>query len=744
MAITFQSYTQAQGFTVSSLTPSLPTNATGQVMLALLNLTGASSTPVITTPSGWTLIIDSGVFGIGVKRAAYYKLGDGSTGTVVWAFDQTIRGNVDIVVYDGIDTAGPIDTSSFKNDTSTTTTHETATLTTALANEMLVVMWTAADTGISFSDSAQVPNTRVNLAGTTGSAERPTLIADTIQAVAGATGALTATTNSGTQGQAIAVALKPAPNPSVPVLTYPNGGESLTAGAAVTITWTPSTSATAAQASLKYNLDYSANFGSTWTSIVALTSAGVTSYAWTVPATVGSGYLVRIRSNDPALSLYSLAYDLSDSPFSVVAETAPGAPVITAPIAGSANNKAVNVTVSWVHQGGAGNPQVAFTLQWSRDNFASHTATVGPTTTGTQSTSIDFSAETAGATISVRVKTQGVTLYSAYSSIRAFVVASVPATPNITAPTAGSPPTVPLPTITFTEADTFVSRKIRITQGGTEVYNSGDVVSTALSFASPFSFANGTAYVLFLSVKNVYGLSSAEDSETFTASYAGPATPTLSATGVNEGGYVLLQVTNSDSPTYNELWRYVSTAAIGTAIKVGATLPKNAGFSDYHAASGITYKYFVRAYNSTGLFSDSAASSAVGITLPNLFIHAVSRTSTDSNTDGAAVSLLNTEGEWTPQEIRTSVRLLGRTHPAALLGQAVWQRLSVTVIITVYGQVDLILALWRKQATGSLICVRDQSGNRIFGKMSEPVVQDQSAYLILTFEIIESASVEGL
>jgi hypothetical protein len=744
MAITFQSYTQAQGFTVSSLTPSLPTNATGQVMLALLNLTGASSTPVITTPAGWTLIIDSGVFGIGVKRAAYYKLGDGSTGTVLWAFDQTIRGNVDILVYDGINTASPIDTSSFKNDTGTTTSHLTTDLTTAQANAMLVVMWATADTGISFSDSTDVPNTRVNLAGTTGSAERPTLIADAIQAVAGAAGVKTATTNSGSQGQAIAVALKPAPNPSVPVLTYPNGGESLTAGAVVNITWTASTSPTADQASLKYNLDYSANFGSSWTSIVALTSAGVTTYAWTVPATAGAGYLVRIRSNDPALALYSLAYDLSDNPFTVVAETAPGVPIITAPTAGSANNKAVNVTVSWTHQGGPGNPQVAFTLQWANNAAFTSPTTVGPTTTGTQSTSIDFSAQAHGTTIYVKVKTQGVSLYSEYSSIRSFIVASLPATPNITAPTAGSPPTVPLPSITFTEADTFVSRKIRITQGGTEVYNSGDVVSTALSFTSPYSFANSTAYVLYLSVKNVYGLASAEDSETFTASYAGPATPTLTATAVSEAGHVLLQITNSDTPTYNELWRYLSTAAASTAIKIGAGLPKNASFSDYHPVSGLTYKYFARAYASTGLFTDSTVSSSVGVTLPNLFIHAVSRTSTSGNTDEGAISLLNTEGQWRPEETRTAVNLLGRTNPVALLGQAVGQRLSVVAVVIPYSQIELLLALWRKQKTGAVICVRDQSGNRIFGRMAEPRVQDQSSYLLVTFEVVETATVEGL
>src|SRR6185369_6842274 len=95
-------------------------------------------------------------------------------------------------------------------------------------------------------------------------------------------------------------------------------------------------------------------------------------------------------------------------------------------------------------------------------------------------------------------------------------VASPPATPNITSPTAGSPPTAPDQTIVFTEASAFVSRKLRVEIASVESYNSGEVSGTATSFASPYPFANGVAVTFFLSVKNSYGLWSAEDSETVT------------------------------------------------------------------------------------------------------------------------------------------------------------------------------------------------------------------------------------
>jgi hypothetical protein len=214
-----------------------------------------------------------------------------------------------------------------------------------------------------------------------------------------------------------------------------------------------------------------------------------------------------------------------------------------------AKNKASVVTLSWVHGGGAGNPQTEFTLQWSRDGFASHTATVGPTATATQSTTIDFSAEAVGAVITWRVKTKGFSLYSLYSANAAFVVASLPTTPNITAPTAGAPPTTPNPTIThtITSGEQQIARRVRITQGGSEVYNSGWEPTTSLSLVSPFAFANGTAYTLLLAIRNQFGLDSAEDSETFTPAYSGPGKPSLRVTAVNEGGYVLLDT--SFSPT---------------------------------------------------------------------------------------------------------------------------------------------------------------------------------------------------
>jgi subtilisin family serine protease len=70
-------------------------------------------------------------------------------------------------------------------------------------------------------------------------------------------------------------------------VTFPNGGETLTAGNVATITWTWSGSFGTV------NIDYSTNGGSTWTSIVSGT-ANDGSHAWTVPSTATTQGRVRV------------------------------------------------------------------------------------------------------------------------------------------------------------------------------------------------------------------------------------------------------------------------------------------------------------------------------------------------------------------------------------------------------------------------------------------------------------------
>jgi len=91
-------------------------------------------------------------------------------------------------------------------------------------------------------------------------------------------------------------------------LTAPNGGGSYIAGDSISVTWT------SVGTFSSFDLEYSTNNGSSWTSI----ATGVTSpYAWTAPSTVSSQYLVRVTGNGA-----TTVTDTSDATFSVALQSA--------------------------------------------------------------------------------------------------------------------------------------------------------------------------------------------------------------------------------------------------------------------------------------------------------------------------------------------------------------------------------------------------------------------------------------
>lgn len=609
LMITFVDSTEGSAWGPSSIDVSLPSNAANQVMLAFVNVNDANGDPTspnITTPSGWTLVIDNGSSAPGFRRACYSKAGSGATGTVTWNFDRGIRGQVDIVTYDAID-ATPVNASSFKQEAFLQTNHTNQSLTTTADNCMLVGFWADGNTGIQFNGASGM-TTRVSVLAPSGGTTRPALIADVIQGSTGTSSSYTATTSANTSNVSmIMVALKPHQGPSTPILTFPTGGQTLTIGAVVNITWNQSTSPLIAQSAINYEIDYSADNGISWANIVSFTSAGVGTYAWnTTGRTAGSGYRIRIRAHDGTNVLFSLTYSISTA-FTLATETAPNAPTNLSPSSGAVD-KTSTIRLSWVEADGAGNPQTEATVQWSHDNFASHTVTI-VVSSANLFTDVDFSGESVGATISWKVKRKGVSLYSIYASVVSFVVATAPAAPNITAPTAGSPPSSPTPTITFTEASTFTDRRMRVVVGGTQLFDSGWVNSTSLSFTSPYPFSP-VSTTLFLKVRNQYLLESTEDSETFTATFTGPLVPSTTITVDNVNGFIQIEITNPSggtTPDENDLYRYESTQTKANAIRVGRSVAVNGTFRDYGVASGKTYNYFVRAkVLSTGLFTDGS------------------------------------------------------------------------------------------------------------------------------------------
>ncbi|HOW27988.1 MAG TPA: fibronectin type III domain-containing protein, partial [Elusimicrobiota bacterium] len=106
--------------------------------------------------------------------------------------------------------------------------------------------------------------------------------------------------------------------PGVPTVTYPNGSESLAAGAGETITWSAATDADGD--TLYYDVDYSTDNGGTWVDI----SSGIasTSCSWTVPSAATTQGLVRVRAYD---GIQFGNFDPSNANFTITVGQVPGA-----------------------------------------------------------------------------------------------------------------------------------------------------------------------------------------------------------------------------------------------------------------------------------------------------------------------------------------------------------------------------------------------------------------------------------
>ncbi len=137
--------------------------------------------------------------------------------------------------------------------------------------------------------------------------------------------------------------------PSVTV-TYPNGGETLTGGGSANVTWTSTGSISTV------DIDYSANGGSSWTSVVTGT-ANDGSYTWAVPAVATTQGRVRVTGggvNDISNANFTINYtppagDYATVPYSTGFEGGSLDQYWTA--TSSANGRILDTTANTPHSG---------------------------------------------------------------------------------------------------------------------------------------------------------------------------------------------------------------------------------------------------------------------------------------------------------------------------------------------------------------------------------------------------------
>ncbi len=170
-------------------------------------------------------------------------------------------------------------------------------------------------------------------------------------------------------------------------ITSPNGGETLSRGTAVPITWSYTGTPGGSVKIELYN-------GSTLSGTIAASrplSAG--SYSWTIPSTqaIGSNYRIKITS-----TTNSAISDTSDGPFTI---TSPSI-TVTSPNGGETLFRGAVVPITWSY---TGNPGANVKIQIYKGIFLSRTITLStPLSGGTYNWTIP-STQSAGSTYKVKV-----------------------------------------------------------------------------------------------------------------------------------------------------------------------------------------------------------------------------------------------------------------------------------------------------------------------------------------------------
>lgn len=755
----------SQGSALNTITVSAtpPVNDESEIVLA--HVFGAFSNALITPtipspPAGWNLSpegesVNAGngtssgfAFPITAFYALFWRAGPVPIAPVSFTFNNTSSAKSFLFLFldvlTGADTVTSLEAAG-KNGT-TGTSHSVTGGTTTLNDCLLIAAWSGVDnTFQSFNNPIEfIPpatmNAGVSTSGRVGSL--PDLlawgfqVAEQFKSSAGAIGSRTATSNGSNAGLECAshiAAIRPYQGPSKPDVIKPATGETITKGINYTLQTNPATDPDTPQGNLTYTWEYSSNNGISWTAI-GTGAAGVLTMAWNTAAlATGTSYRIRCRASDGVNTGF---WDVTGA-FTIAADVIPGPPTMLLPNGGVLDRQQ-NQTISWLFND-TGDVQTERTWEWGTDGSTfpnvSTLATADMTIAITGGAGILASRGQKFHRVKVKDNAGNASVYSDVSN---FLAGDKPATPNLTAPTFASPPTQSFPTFTFTSASAFTHRRLRLMQGGQEVFNSGIVASTSLSFTIGYGLSDGLEYTAFLSVLGTDGLWSDEDSETFTPAFTGPAQPTIEATGDNTLGAIQIAVTNSDTVDRNEIWRREQGQAASAAIRLTKTLAEDGTFIDFLVKSNVTYVYFARAYNVSDLFTDSAEDSA-SVALVRLHLNVATKSeSTSNSTATLSVSLDNQAPmDYKKEVVRGRDMFVGRTKPTTAFTQSSKQSLRTDVIIRniSFSEMRILRAIY--EANGDLF-IRDQFGNGFFTKLINLPETDSFFVLNTILDLSES------
>ncbi|MCM3589623.1 hypothetical protein M4D58_03135 [Brevibacillus borstelensis] len=392
---------------------------------------------------------------------------------------------------------------------------------------------------------------------------------------------------------------------------------------------------------------------------------------------------------------------------SILFNVAPTAPTNLSPN-GITIDRAVSNRFSWKHNDqNVGDGQSKFDLQWRQvGTSAWNTATQ---TTPNQYWNAPANTFPNG-NIEWRVRTYDQAgLVSPYSAQAVFIAGDKPSSPTITGPS--SPVPIANPTLEWSSFGQ-VSYQVQVLNTGRSVlWDSGEIQSSNKSRTIGISLANNTDYILRVRIKNADGLWSDWAERRLTVSYTTPPTPTLTVTGLDKAGKILITFKNP-APTgsqpsilYNDLFR--REVGSNSWVRIATGIQANGVYDDFAVSSGVIYEYMGRACGNNGTIKDSLFHQG-SIILSGVWLHCV-----DSPASTAYQFMIRSgyTDEWGTEG--SLMQFAGRERPVAEFGEAGAGNIKVNLsLLKNKGDREALQKIVQRKTT---ICYRDNRGRKMFG-----------------------------